>query len=102
MADMIVSSLHTPDTRQSPAAIEPGQEQATPPIAVEAVIADNIADSMDTTASIDLDPNAPTVPAAPIAPVVPAGLDVRPAPEEEELDELIIEDFTIDGICGVY
>ncbi len=26
----------------------------------------------------------------------------QPAPEEEELDELIIEDFTIDGICGVY
>lgn len=23
-------------------------------------------------------------------------------PDEEEFEELIIEDFTIDGICGVY
>jgi mycofactocin precursor len=38
------------------------------------------------------DPNAP----------IPAIQPAKPAPEEEELDELIIEDFTIDGICGVY
>jgi len=45
----------------------------------------------------NLNEAAPVDPAAPAAPVAP-----HPAPEEEELDELIIEDFTIDGICGVY
>ncbi len=46
-----------------------------------------------------VDPNeaAPVDLAAPAAPVAPST-----APDEEELDELIIEDFTIDGICGVY
>ena len=41
---------------------------------------------------------SPTDPNAPPPAVQPA----KPAQEEEELDELIIEDFTIDGICGVY
>ncbi len=102
MAEMIVSTFHTPDTGQFPAGLAHGQEQASPPIAVEAVIADNIADSTDTTAPIDHDPNAPVVPAVPGAPGVHTGPVGRPAPEEDELDELIIEDFTIDGICGVY
>lgn len=39
-----------------------------------------------------VDPNTPA----------PAVQPAQPAQEEEELDELIIEDFTIDGICGVY
>jgi mycofactocin precursor len=34
-----------------------------------------------------------------IDPNAPAALETS---EEDELDELIIEDFTIDGICGVY
>ena len=34
-----------------------------------------------------VDPNAPPIPET---------------LEDDELDELIIEDFTIDGICGVY
>ncbi|HZS78825.1 MAG TPA: mycofactocin precursor MftA [Ktedonobacteraceae bacterium] len=33
----------------------------------------------------------------------PDTLDIETAPEEDfEEEELIIEDFTIDGICGVY
>lgn len=28
--------------------------------------------------------------------------DATGAAEDEEFEELIIEDFTIDGICGVY
>ncbi len=38
------------------------------------------------------------------SPELPSPLDdATPGEEEEEIeDELIIEDFTIDGICGVY
>ncbi|HEV2580924.1 MAG TPA: mycofactocin precursor MftA [Ktedonobacteraceae bacterium] len=89
MADTIASAPHTPDTEQAPSDLLPGtQEQAAPPIAIETVLAANPADSTD--------PNAPKAPVSPPAPAV------QPATEEEELDELIIEDFTIDGICGVY
>ncbi len=40
------------------------------------------------------------------APAVPEGTETDPLTEndllEDELEELVIEDFTIDGICGVY
>ena len=41
-------------------------------------------------------------PAESLEPGVPPEQSDQLAPEEDELDELIIEDFTIDGICGVY
>lgn len=105
MTDMIDSSHQTPDTAQAPASREHGQEQATSPLATEEALAANIIDAAKTTLPIDLDPNTPAGPAAPVEPAVPAGQPGQPGqpvPEEEELDELIIEDFTIDGICGVY
>lgn len=49
----------------------------------------------------------PTVP-APESPLTEETPAIPAAPSEEELledgieEELIIEDFTIDGICGVY
>jgi mycofactocin precursor len=88
MAEPGISTQPTPDTEQPPAALADAQEQATSPDNLDAALAANPADSTD--------PNAPI---APLKPVEPAGL---PVPEEDELDELIIEDFTIDGICGVY
>ena len=38
------------------------------------------------------------------APAESEGMDIPAETDllEEELEELVIEDFTIDGICGVY
>ena len=93
MADMIVPSLHRSDIAQAPAGTAYGQEQEISPMVIEAALTEG------EMTSIDLDPNAT---GAPTVPVVPAGPGGQPVPEEDELDELIIEDFTIDGICGVY
>lgn len=102
MADMIVSSLHTPEAEQASAGTSTEQEQGTVSAVIEAPPAVSAADAGDPAASIELDPEAPVAPTTPIAPVVPTGPGSQPVPVEDELDELIIEDFTIDGICGVY
>jgi mycofactocin precursor len=105
MADMIVSSLHTPGAEQDSAGIADVQGQAAAPVAVEACHAVNTDDAGEQAAAVELDSGEGDVPATPIkpgAPVVPTGPGGRRVPVEDELDELIIEDFTIDGICGVY
>lgn len=88
MAEPGISTHTTLDTEQSPAEIAVVQEQSASPDAINGALPANAADSTD--------PNAPI---ATLKPIKPAE---QPAPEEDELDELIIEDFTIDGICGVY
>ena len=86
MAEPITSTSHTPDNEQASTSIELIHDLQTPLTAV---------DEANPAA-----PNNSDAPASPVEPVKPAG---QPAlPGEDELDELIIEDFTIDGICGVY
>ena len=105
MADMIVPSLHTLESAQASADLAHGQQQAALPVVVEAAPAANIVAAVDPVASIDLDgdePAEPATPLKPVAPVGPAEPGKQSIPEEDELEELIIEDFTIDGICGVY
>lgn len=91
MTETITSALHMPDIEQTSSDLADMQEQAVSPIAIDTALPSISADSTDS--------NAPT---APVEPITPVGPDGQPMPEEDELDELIIEDFTIDGICGVY
>lgn len=88
MAEQGISPYSTADTEQPPAEIAVVEEQTASPDTFDLALLANAADSTD--------PNAPIAPAKSIK---PGEQLVR---EEDELDELIIEDFTIDGICGVY
>jgi mycofactocin precursor len=63
---------------------------------------DDIASPADT---LDLAQETAVIEDAPPAPAsdAPAALgDVEVVGEEEPFEEFVIEDFTIDGICGVY
>ncbi|HJT58467.1 MAG TPA: mycofactocin precursor MftA [Ktedonobacteraceae bacterium] len=54
---------------------------------------------MTNTESAALAPESSVTEEAPAVPPVPPGEELL---EDEIEEELIIEDFTIDGICGVY
>jgi mycofactocin precursor len=86
MAETSIPILPTPEHFPDDTLPLPGQ--ATSSISPDATLTPILVEASD--------PNAPA------ALLEPAGSAAQPVPEEEELDELIIEDFTIDGICGVY
>jgi mycofactocin precursor len=94
MAETTASSPHAPYTEQAATSIEAKYDLDTPPIAGD-----------ETNPPVSDNSETPGEPLEPVESAVPPDQPNRlgqPAPGEEELDELIIEDFTIDGICGVY
>lgn len=93
MADRTLFSPQTQIIEQTLPTVDETEPDKTLPVSETAEITPQ--DALPVFESPPVDPNAP-------APVVQPAQPTQPAPEEEELDELIIEDFTIDGICGVY